>query len=483
MAERMGENAADFDSTYVLNNYNAKKLRESAYLITTEHGAWALLNKKQYDLLRLQQLSKDKMLFNELEKKGIVLTEKNVQSTVRAYAVRNSFLFQGPSLHIIVPTLRCNQRCVYCHSRAEPESGRGFDMDRDTAKAVVDFIFKSPSKILIIEFQGGDCLLNFEVTEFIIDYAKELAKKKKKGVGFSIVTNLTKMDEDIIRSLKERHIMGLATSLDGPKHVHNKNRRYLNGNGTYEDVVYWIKRIKEEWKYDFNLNALCTITRHSLPYGKEIVDEYIRLGFNGVWLRFMNNIGFAADSWAKIGYTPEEYLAFYKNTLDYIVSKNTRKQHFTELMALIFLKKILTERDPYFTDIQSPCGAGIGQLLYKYNGDIHTCDEGKLFEEFKLGNVFTSKYEDIFNNDTLTTMVDISSKKNYLCDACVWSPYCGICPLHTYATQGTIVSKLALDERCKIMQGLISTIFDRQLFSKRCSFVFKKWVEKDVVFK
>ncbi|RLG69705.1 MAG: His-Xaa-Ser system radical SAM maturase HxsB [Candidatus Iainarchaeum archaeon] len=470
------------EEDYILNNFNVHKFDDDNYLVTTEHGAWALLNKQEYDLLRLHKLSEDPNLLNELKEKGIIITEDNTADVVKAYRERYHFLFQGPSLHIIVPTLRCNQRCIYCHSRAEPESGKGYDMDRDTAKAVVDFIFKTPSPVIIIEFQGGDCLLNYEITEFIIDYAKEKAKQCKKNVGFSLVTNLTKMDESIIKSLKERHIMGLATSLDGPKEVHDKNRKYISGRGTYDDVVYWIKRIKEEWKFDFNLNALCTITRYSLDYGKEIVDEYMRWQFNGVWLRFLNNIGFAADSWNKIGYSASEYLDFYKRTLDYIVHKNNGEKPFSELMTVIFLRKILSKRDPMFTDIQSPCGAAIGQLLYNYNGDIHTCDEGKLFEEFKLGNVFSSKYEDIYKNENLIAMMDISSKKNYLCDNCPWNPYCGICPIYTYAAQGTIVSKLALNDRCKIMKGLVCHIFEKLLFSKQHRETFFNWLKHDKVF-
>ncbi len=476
-------NATFSEDSYILNNYNVHKFDDDNYLITTEHGAWVLLSKEEYDLLRLHRLSEDPNLFSELKEKGIIITEDNVANIINDFRARYNFLFQGPSLHIVVPTLRCNQRCIYCHSRAEPESGKGFDMDHDTAKAVVDFIFKTPSPVVVIEFQGGDCLLNFEITEFIIDYAREKAKKAGKKVGFSLVTNLTKMDEDILKSLKKRRIMGLATSLDGPKEVHDKNRRYLGGEGTYDDVVYWIKRIKEEWHYDFNLNALCTISRYSLEYGKEIVDEYIRLGFDGVWLRFLNNIGFASVAWSKIGYAPEEYLEFYKKTLDYIVRKNAElSRPFSELLSVILLRKILSKRDPMFADIQSPCGAAIGQLLYKYNGDIHTCDEGKLFEEFKLGNVFTSQYEDIFKNENLLAMMDASSRKGYLCDNCPWNAYCGICPIYTYAAQGTIVSKLALDDRCKIMKGLFPHIFKTLIFDESYRKAYFQWLQHDKVF-
>jgi uncharacterized protein len=466
---------------YILNNYNFRKFKGEKFLVTTEHGSWALLSKKDFDLLRLAKAEENPKLFKELGEKGIILTEGNAQKAVRAYRERNHFLFQGPSLHIITPTLRCNQRCIYCHSRAEPDSSAGFDMDKDTAKATVDFILGSPAKSLVIEFQGGDCLLNYGIVEYVIDYAGEVAEKKGKKVSFSLVSNLTKMDETILASLKKRHILGIATSLDGPKQVHDKNRKYLGGEGSYDDVVYWIKRIKTEFKNDFNLNALSTITRYSLPYGKEIVDEYMKLGFDGVWLRFLNNLGFAADAWEKIGYSPAEYLSFYEKTLDYIVKKNEKKD-FSEMFSVIFLKKILTGRDPMFVDVQSPCGAAIGQLLYKYNGDIHTCDEGKILEEFKLGNVKENRHADLFRGKTVASLVDISSKKNYLCDACVWNPYCGICPIYSLATQGSIVSKIAMDDRCKTFDSMLEKIFERLLYSEKHEKTFKRWIEKDTVF-
>jgi len=466
---------------YILNSYNFRKLEKNDYLVTSEHGSWVLLKKDDFDLFRLHKAEEKPELFKELLDNGLILTERNIGNVVQDYRERNHFLFQGPSLHIVVPTMRCNQRCVYCHSRAELDSDKGYDMDKDTADEIVDFIFKSPSKSLVMEFQGGDCLLNYDIVEHMIDRAKEKEKKSKKKLNFSLVTNLTKMDEDILKSLKERHVMGISTSLDGPKEVHDKNRKYIGGKGSYEDVIYWVDRLKTEFEKDFNLNALCTVTKYSLPKGKEITDEYLKHGFTNVWLRYLNNIGFAADTWKKIGYTPEEYLSFYENTLDYIVEKN-KGTKLSEQMTLIFLKKILQKRDPMFVDIQSPCGAGIGQLLYNYQGDIHTCDEGKIFKEFKLGNVKTSSYKDLFRNSTLVSMIDISSKKNYLCDSCAWSPYCGICPICSYAAQGNIVSKLAMDDRCKILDSMIGKIFKRQLYSKKHRLVFKNWMEKDNVF-
>lgn len=466
---------------YILNNYNFHRFDEDNILVTTEHGAWVLLNEKEFELFKFHRAHQSPSLYSLLKEKGLIVTEENVEDIANVYRKRHRFLFQGPSLHIIVPTFRCNQRCIYCHSRAAPDKSEKFDMDKNTARKAVNFMFQSPSKVIGIEFQGGECLLNFEIVEFIIDEAKKRARETEKKLSISLVTNLTMMNEKILKSLKKRKVVGIATSFDGPKKVHDKNRKYLSGKGSYEDVVKWVKKIKSEWKHDFNLNALCTVSRHSLPYGKEIVDEYIKLGFDGVWLRPLNNIGLAGDEWKKIGYSMGEFFEFYKKTLNYILEKNKEGKKFNELMTTLLLKKIIQKRDPLFADLQSPCGAGIGQLLYDYKGDIFTCDEGKIFEEFKLGNVHSSKYSDIFN-ETLITMTDLSSKKNYLCDRCVWNPYCGVCPIYTYASQNTLVSLLPLDDKCKLYSKIIKTIFEKLLFSEQDKKILFNWYKRDKVF-
>ena len=467
----------DFMEDCVPNFYRTFRFDDNNFLVTTDHGEWVLLDKDEYRLLRTNRVREDLNLFNILKEKGIILTKNNIENVIKKYKERNHFLFNGPSLHIVIPTFRCNQRCIYCHSVAKPLDAKGYDMDEDTAKKIVDFIFKSPAKTLSIEFQGGDCSFNFDIVKFIIEYAEEKNKKAKKRILFNIVTNLTKMDDDKLNFLKKHRIMGLATSLDGPKELHNKNRKYLNGRGTYDDVIYWIKRIKKEFKYDINLNAMTTITRYSLDYPKEIVDEFNKLDLRNVWFRFMNNLGFAHTEWKKIGYTPEEYMKFFNTGLDYIIELNKKGEKITEVMTYIMLKKILNKRDPMFVDIQSPCGAAIGQLLYDHKGNIFTCDEAKIFEEFKLGNVKTSNYKDIFNNKTLRAMIDISSKYPTLCDACPFSPFCGICLVNIYKSQGNIIPKLTEDFRCNIFKKLIPNIFHRLLFTDNRK-IFLKWVSE-----
>lgn len=462
---------------YLINQYRVHKFDDEHVLITTDNGAWASLNSKEYELFRMNRVEEDLNLYAILKENGIIVTKDNIDQVVEDYRERYSFLFQGPDLHIMVPTFRCNMRCIYCHSFSKPLNAKGWDMDKDTAKSVVDFMFKTTAKNFGIEFQGGDCIFNFDIVEFVFDYAKKLAREQNRTVKFSIVTNLTKTDDDFIKFLKDNIPVGLCTSLDGPKEVHDKNRRYLGGRGSYEDVTYWIKRIREEMKgYDFRFHALATVTKYSLDYGKEIVDEYRKLGFHNAWLRFMNNLGFAEKTWGKIGYTAEEYLKFWNNTLDYVLKINRGGEEFRGVWASLVSRMILRKESTNMVDFRSPCGAAIGQLLYNHKGEIFTCDEAKVLDIFKLGNVKTSKYDDIFRSPITTSMVDISSKFCSLCDACPWFAYCAICPVNIYTTQGSVVPKLPEDMRCEIFKGMIKTVFEKIIFSERDRKIFEFWL-------
>jgi|TARA_Y100001960_G_C14494463_1_gene738371 sulfatase maturation enzyme AslB (radical SAM superfamily) len=72
---------------------------------------------------------------------------------IEGYAKKNEFLNFGPSLHIMVTTLRCNHKCEYCHAAVAPMTAKNMDMSLSTAKKVVDTIFYTSNPAITIEFQ------------------------------------------------------------------------------------------------------------------------------------------------------------------------------------------------------------------------------------------------------------------------------------------------------------------------------------------
>jgi His-Xaa-Ser system radical SAM maturase HxsB len=346
--------------------------------------------------------------------------------------------------------------CIYCHASSKPAGCREFDMDKETAKKTVDFIFQSPSKKITIEFQGGEPLLNWEIVKYITEYAGQKNKEAKKDLIITLVTNLSEMDEEKMDYLIN-HNVSVCTSLDGPKELHDYNRKSSTGS-SYEKVVFWIKKFQEEYMKrkikDRKINALVTLTKKSLEYPEEIIDEYVRLGLTDIHLRFLNKLGVAKKSWDKITYSANDYLSFWKKSVCYIEKLRKKGKNITERIVRTMENKIENEFDPNYLDLRSPCGAAIGQLAYNYNGDIYTCDEARMIGEdlFLLGNVKKDIYKDIVTCEKACAVVNASINDQYICNDCVYKPYCGICPVCNYAEQGSIIGKISQTDRCKIFK-------------------------------
>ena len=452
---------------YTINNYKFKKFKNK-YFVTTDHGSYCILNEKEFN--KLKQNNIDKKLKNKLEKKCIILNNKNMDEAVRLTRNRNLFLFSGTSLHIVVVTLRCNMNCIYCHASSKPADKKEFDMNKKTAKKTVDFIFQTPNKNITIEFQGGEPLLNWDVVKYIIRYAEEKNKIAKKDMKITIVTNLTKMEDKKMNYLI-KHNIDVCTSLDGPKELHDYNRKFAK-KSNYKQVIKCIKKFNEEYKKrkieNRRINALVTLTRKSLSYPKEIVDEYVKLKLNNIHLRFLNNLGVAKKSWPQINYSVKEYLDFWKKAVSYIEKLRKKGKNINERMVVIMFNKINNEFDSNYLDLRSPCGAAIGQLTYNYNGNIYTCDEARMIDEdlFLLGNVKKDKYKDIVTSNKACLVVNASINDQYICNDCVYKPYCGICPVCNYAEQGNVIGKISQTDRCKIFKEQFDWVVKEKFINK-----------------
>jgi len=465
---------------YQINNYRIKKLN-GKFLLTTDHGSWLFLTSKEFVLLESHLVHKNLKLFKKLEEVGIIITLQNKKNIINSLRERYNYLSPGPSLHILIPTLRCNLKCIYCHASSKPIDAKGFDMDEVTAKKTVDFIFQTPSPSITIEFQGGEPLLKFDLIKYIIAYSKNVNKRYKKNVAFSVVTNLTLMDEEKFNYFLKEEI-GICTSLDGQKSLHDNNRHFSNKTGTHETVEKWIKRFNEAYeKKGSNLrtNALITITRKSLGYSKQIVDEYISLGLKTLHLRFLNNLGDARPVWNNIGYSSDEFIKFWKNSVDYIFELNKKGVKIRERTIAFMAKKTLTGSDANFLDMRTPCGAIIGQLAYTPDGSIYTCDEARMTGDdlFKVGNVVEDTYKKVLSSDKSCSMVMSSINDCQICDSCVYKPYCGICPVCNYMEQGSIVANIPETSRCKIYMAQFDYIFSKLSNPKEVS-ILKSWIDE-----
>jgi His-Xaa-Ser system radical SAM maturase HxsB len=315
-------------------------------------------------------------------------------------------------------------------------------MTEATAIRALDLAFRSPSPVIKVEFQGGEPLLNFELVRFVVLEAERRAAQGGRSIQFVIATNLAFLDDQMLAFMQEHGIL-VSTSLDGPDFIHNANRP-RPGNNSYQLTLRGIHRARAALGHD-RVAALMTTSRLSLQHPEAIVDEYVRLGFDHVFLRPISPYGFAVRTRHRTGYQVQEFLDFYKRALAHVLEINRSGRFLVEDYATIILTKILTPFPTGYVDLQSPTGAGISVAVYNYDGDVYVSDEARMLAEmgdrsFRLGNVHHNTYEDLFGSVQLRRLVAESVVESLPgCSECAFQAYCGSDPLENHATQGSTI--------------------------------------------
>lgn len=464
------------------------RLVEGRVLVTNDAGHHADLAPDDFGRLVEGRLAKDEPLWAELQAKGFLREHLDLPALARTWRQKNAFLWWAPALHIVVVSLRCNHKCLYCHASVVGEDRTDLDMTLETAKNTVDFIFSSPNPSIVIEFQGGEPLINWPVIEFVTRYARERNKREGRNLFIALVSNFSMMDEAKFKFLVDNQV-SVCTSLDGPEALHNKNRIFRTGN-SYGEVVRWLKRFQEAAEVKggtarhFKPGALLTTTRFSFDYPEQIVDAYVELGLPTLCLRPMSPIGFARRVWGKIGYSPAEFMGFYRRAMDRVFAVNRRGKRLAERGAVLLLTKILKLEDPGYVDLRSPSGGGLGVLGYNYNGDVFTGDEGRMLAQegddfFLLGNVAATPYNDVIAHAANRACAASSTlEAQPLCSQCAYRPYCGACPVFNIETQQSVWGQMPSNGRCQTYMGLFDFIFEK-LRDPETRRIFETWLVPD----
>ncbi len=345
----------------------------------------------------------------------------------------------------------------------------------------IEFMLKSPNPNVTMEFQGGEALLAYENIVYAVERTKELAPLHGKNVSYVICTNLAVVTEEMLEYCKENDIL-ISTSLDGPAHVHNENRR-RPGKNSYELAIKGIDLSREVLGRD-RVSALMTTTNLSLDHPVEIVEEYYKQGFRSIFLRPISPYGFALSNERKNKYQTDRFLEFYKIAFDRILEYNFSGEFFSEDYATIILRKILTPFPVGYVDLNSPTGAITNAIVFNYDGAVYASDESRMLAEmkdftFRLGHLDTHSYEEIFYSEQAQSIVECGINESLPgCSDCAFQSYCGADPVHHHATQGDMIGYHPTSSFCQRNMEIIRYLIDLMDSDKRIAGIFESWVKQ-----
>lgn len=348
----------------------------------------------------------------------------------------------GEEIHYLclIVSNDCNLRCEYCYADTGKFGGKRSLMSLDVAKKAVDFFVEHSgnNKRLSLAFFGGEPLLNLKVIKDTVEYAEQVPGKE---FDFAITTNGTLLTEDLIDYLKQ-HRFGVLVSIDGPPEVHDKQRAFPNGRGSYEVVSRNLLRLLQARNDgEIPCSVRGTFTRNN-PNLVDTVFHLADLGCMDISVEpCVTDIPALQIRDEDLSDIKEEYTRFAKAYVDAISNgRNFSFFHFNKMMEQVRTPRLRT----------TPCSAARGYFAVSVDGNLYPCQKFVGMDDFVLGNIF----EGVKRTDIIEQFVKASVNKKTKCRNC-WAAFICGGGCHAYAVQynGDILQPYGIE--CELMKHRI----------------------------
>jgi uncharacterized protein len=143
---------------------------------------------------------------------------------------------------IIMPTEKCNFRCVYCYETFE--KGR---MSEDVIEGITSLVRRRSPTIsrLHVDWFGGEPLVALGVVKELSD--RLIAVCKDSGINYvsAMTTNGYLLSSKAAQDCITREIRRFQITLDGTAETHNKLRILANGNDTFDTIISNLQDLRE----------------------------------------------------------------------------------------------------------------------------------------------------------------------------------------------------------------------------------------------
>lgn len=289
----------------------------------------------------------------------------------------------APPLHALSLAVaqKCNLGCTYCYAGQGEFGGAPKDMSLETALRSVQLLVDGaePGARVNLAFLGGEPLANRAVLRAATEYAVALAQPRGIGATFSITTNGTLLTEDDA-AFFERHGFAVTISLDGLRDVHDRQRPFRNGAGSFDRIMERVRPfLAAQRKMQVSVRATMTPGNNNL---RESLDYFLGLNFHSVG--FSPVLHASARNQELSSRELGEFLAAMVDCGAEFERRLLRGERYAFTNVINALREIHrgTHR-PY------PCGAGAGYLSVSAEGDLAACHRFVGDEAGRMGNLST----------------------------------------------------------------------------------------------
>jgi len=316
----------------------------------------------------------------------------------------------------------CNLTCDYCFAQAGRYHGKEALMSFEVGKQALDFLIANSGtrRNLEVDFFGGEPLLNWEVVKRLVSYARSREAETGKRFRFTLTTNGILVDNEVI-DFCNREMQNIVLSLDGRREVHDKLRRTVDKQGSYDIVVPKFRRfVNARDGKGYYMRG--TFTRANTDFVQDILH--------------MANLGFKELSMEPVVCDPNSPHALRPCDLEQVMLEYEKLAlEMTRNDFSFYHYTLDLKHGPCFHKRVAGCGVGTEYLAVTPTGDFYPCHQFVGEPQFCMGNVRDGITRDDLRDDFAACSLNAKPE----CRACWAKYYCaGGCPANAWHASGSI---------------------------------------------
>ena len=366
------------------------------YLIDVNSGSVHIIDELIYNMVGEDELLdkedvinnlKDKWSKEEIEEayeelldlvKEEVLYSKDLYEEIAMAGDESESYIKALCLNVVHD---CNLRCKYCFADEGEYKGCRKPMSAEVGKRAIDYVLENSGNIKNIEVDlfGGEPLMVFDTIKEIVDYAKEKDKLYNKNIRFTMTTNATLLNDEIIDYI-DKNMGNIILSIDGRKEVNDNVRIRVDGSGCYDRILPNIKKMVDRRDPSKQYYARGTFTRENTDFFEDVMalanEGFSEISIEPVVLPDSHNLSIRSEDLPKIY---EQYDMLYKEML--------RRAENNDNPFKFYHFNVDLNGGPCVYKRIAGCGAGHEYVAITPDGYIYPCHQFVGNEEFLLGNI------------------------------------------------------------------------------------------------
>ena len=403
-------------------------------ILKVQKSLWELLKKQQHQSNQEVQWqdNENNSIVEKMREQGFLSSNRVKEILHPADEILVYHLDNKIQMLTLQVTQQCNLRCNYCvysgdyHNRQHSNNKMSFE----TAKKAIDFLIShsNDNRYISLGFYGGEPLIEFDLIKRCIEYAK--VRGLGKELMFSITTNGTLMDDEIIEYLENNNV-SLMISLDGPKEIQDKNRKFaFNNCGTFDKVMENVKRVKNKFPEYYKKIAFSAVIDPKNDFScintffstDEIIGDHTVMSSVVSDNYSKSEEKYNEDFSIKYNYEYFKILLCELNRLDRKYISKFVDRRFSDLKRT-YRQLTPSDKVPEKTQHSGPCIPGAQRLFITTEGKFYPCEKvSEMSEVIRIGDL-----EKGFNIDKVRAMLNIGKITEDKCKNCWAFRFCKLC--------------------------------------------------------